>query len=70
MALSLKTGEVPWAFNKGSQARIDGVPVWENPYEDLVLAGWWEKGWWDANDHWGEQAKWSVTPLPRLRLFG
>jgi hypothetical protein len=56
------------AFNKGSDARIQGVALHDNPYDCLAKAGWWEKGWIDADKFWAKDAKrWFPKLLPPAR---
>lgn len=56
------------AFNQGCQARIDGKPLWANPYAVSTPWGsWWRSGHMHADRWWGVDAKPKVKPLPPVR---
>jgi hypothetical protein len=59
------------AFNRGCQARIDGIPKSANPYPigDRGTGWWWLQGWRDVDQYWGFSAgsDWRVRPLPEVK---
>lgn len=53
------------AFNKGSDARINGFSLALSPYEAGTPEDFnWRYGWTDVHRHWGAYAKHPVPPLP------
>ena len=58
------------AFNQGSDARITGDQLTENPYRKGDRHTWeqWEKGWLDVDRFWGIWARWPIRKLPEVRL--
>lgn len=53
------------AYNAGSDARLDLEPAEANPHRyGSFECYWWDRGWHDVHEHWGEDAKW---PFKRLR---
>jgi ribosome modulation factor len=58
------------AFNKGSQARIEGTPRSENPlgtgHSSDARAAWWA-GWDHVDRNWGRASKRAVAPLVSVR---
>lgn len=58
------------AFNEGSDARIRGRLVIDNPYGgDVELGNQWRAGWWDVEKYWGAWAKKPVAPLPKVPVL-
>ncbi len=60
------------AFNRGSQARINGEPLSANPYTGNARQNEraaWVDGWWDCEWFWSAEVcgRWEFTPLPALR---
>jgi ribosome modulation factor len=52
------TDDLRLAFNQGSQARIDGKPLSDNPYQERGrLRNYWEQGWHDVDWHWPKALK-------------
>lgn len=53
-------------FNAGSDARLAGVPLADNPYppQGDSRYSYWRMGWIDVEKHWGEWARWPVVKLP------
>lgn len=55
------------AFNLGSDARINGLSLCDNPYpSNGLLTKYWEQGWQDVEQNWGKWARWPVTPIPTV----
>lgn len=55
------------AFNKGSDARVMGIPLGSDPYSrNSILTQAWRQGWHDVDMHWGEWARWPVKKLPEV----
>lgn len=55
-------------FNRGSDARIAGIPPSGNPFGTLDASryGGWRAGWLDCDLYWGSSAKTRVRPLPLI----
>jgi ribosome modulation factor len=53
------------AFNRGSDARLAGLPPSACPY-GLGEQGYllWVQGWRDVDRFWGEDARWPCPGLP------
>lgn len=57
------------AFNEGCQARIEGRPTSDCPYDGSIghpqraLFLRWQIGWRDVNQNWGRDARWPVKEL-------
>ena len=53
------------AFNEGSDARLLGRPLSENPYLDMHAHKIWREGWFDVDQNWGSDVKgrWRFRPL-------
>lgn len=53
------------AFNMGSDARIFGDSLQDNPFveTDEFLFKAWRRGWLDVHSHYGKDAKWPVAPI-------
>jgi len=62
--VSESTEKLARAFNEGSDARINGVCISENPYEGKQATSWVE-GWSDVHNHWGTWVKRRCQPTPR-----
>lgn len=56
------------AFNLGSDARIRGDSLWDDPYAGGILTQFWRQGWHDVDQHWGAWAKGPVMVLPEVRV--
>jgi hypothetical protein len=56
------------AFNLGSDARIDGVPLNSNPYPSDSVTNHiaWRMGWLDVSENWGKLARWPIRSLPAI----
>ncbi len=52
------------AFNAGSDARIAGVPLVANPYENATEREFWSRGWRQVASQWAIDAKWPTITLP------
>lgn len=52
------------AFNLGSDARLAGKSVMDNPFICTDFANSWVTGWRHVNTSWGKDAKWKIRPLP------
>lgn len=53
------------AFNAGCDARLAGVPPYENPYPKCHRGyKTWLAGWYDVDVYWGMHARWPVRRLP------
>lgn len=64
--------DVDICFNEGSDARLSGLSVSDNPYiarRNSPESFAWISGWRDCSRHWGKQAgpHHHVRPLPPLR---
>lgn len=62
------------AFNAGSDARIAGRSMLDNPNLAVTAAGpektrwvYWRMGYSDVAKNWGVRAKWPVRRLPLVR---
>lgn len=54
------------AFNRGSDARLAGVPLNQNPYpSDTPDRTAWLRGWIDADMFWGIEVR-NAKPLPPI----
>ena len=58
---------VAWAFNVGSDARLRGVHLDDNPFpkDDPHHEGW-RRGWLDCHSVFGRDAMWPTQDLPRV----
>ena len=54
------------AFNRGCDARLQGLPMSANPYPRVhkMACQFWRQGWWHVDWYWGAAAKWPVKELP------
>jgi hypothetical protein len=48
------------AFNLGSDARLAGLPLAANPYQEPELHDCWWRGWQHVAKHWPRQ----LPPVP------
>lgn len=58
-----------YAFNRGCQARLDGLECCQNPYvKGCPYFLQWEFGWEDVDTFWGTlvQGRWRFDPLPEV----
>jgi ribosome modulation factor len=56
------------AFNEGSDARITGISFDSCWYKsEQQLKDYWQLGWQDVDKFFGRDAKWSFTPLPKIK---
>lgn len=65
--MSITNAERDFCFGKGSDDRLAGKPLTDNPfwYESELLA--WRAGWLHAERYWGVDAKWPIRKLPAVR---
>lgn len=56
------------AFNFGSDARLRGISIMDNPYASTEYASWWVNGWRHANTSWGKdvRGRWRIRTLPHV----
>jgi ribosome modulation factor len=55
------------AFNRGSDARLAGLPRSANPYpHDDPCRALWRQGWQDVATWWAVEALWPHADLPEV----
>ena len=69
--MSFETSQQALAFSLGSQARLDGLSEYDNPYHDSDKGRrsqrtYWRDGYRDVERFWGHWAQWPVQKLPAI----
>lgn len=58
------------AFNVGSDARLKGLSLSDNPYlPGSPQSVSWKAGWKDADKHWGTRARGPIKALPQVHDY-